>query len=147
MFFPPKDHLSIVLAKYTRDLLGLEAMCQLAGNSILLFYSVSETKTSQGLAAMFEEDNLLGLQVSSKIAITISFLWSLFSFTNAHIRGLSGHRDYFPFLSKAVLLCSVFCATLVRIISITVFFSPSLGLFNLLRHYQGRYLFILVTGK
>ena len=121
-------------------------MCQLAGNSILLFYSVSETKTSQGLAAMFEEDNLLGLQVSSKIAITISFLWSLFSFTNAHIRGLSGHRDYFPFLSKAVLLCSVFCATLVRIISITVFFSPSLGLFNLLRHYQGTYLFILQGG-
>ena len=38
------DHLNNILAKYTRDLLGLEAMCQLAGNSIVLLLLASEAE-------------------------------------------------------------------------------------------------------
>ena len=129
------------MANYKRDLLGLEALYQLTGNAILLHYSMSDTRTSQSLTAMFQEDNLLGLPVSTFIAITISFLWSLISYTNAHAACLGGHRDYFPFVSKFILLSSVFFATLVRVISITIFFAPSLGLFNLLRHYQGNVYF------
>ena len=97
------DHLSQVLANYKRDLLGLEALYQLTGNAILLFYSMSDTRTSQSLTAMFQEDNLLGLPVSTFVAITISFLWSLISYTNAHAACLGGHRDYFPFVSKFIL--------------------------------------------
>ena len=132
------DHLTVLLSKYKRDLLGLEALYQLTGTAILLFYSVSETKTSQGLAAMFQEDNILGLPVSSKLAITISFVLSLFSFTSSHIEGLGGHRAYFPFSSKAVLLLAIFCATLERVSTMIIFFAPPLGLFDFLRHYQGK---------
>ena len=89
---------------------------------------------------MFREDNVLGLPVPVEAAIIIYFLWSLASFTFAHAKGLTGHRDYFPFISKLILLSSVLLATIVRIMAITFFFAPSLGLFNLLRHYQGMYI-------
>merc|ERR1712051_1089478 len=42
------DGINITLAEYSRNLLGLEAIYQLLGNAILLFYSYSETRTSQG---------------------------------------------------------------------------------------------------
>ena len=85
------DHMNQAMAKYTRDLLGLEAFYQLAGNAILLFYSMSDTKTSQGLAAMFQEQPWSAcifnvcFQVPSTIIIAVSFCWSLLSFTNSHL--------------------------------------------------------------
>ena len=97
----------------------------------------------QGLAAMFQEDDLTTCffnschKIDAKVIVAISFLWSLYSFTYSNVRGLTGHRDYFPISSKIVLLASVLCATLNRDITTTIFFTPPLGLFDILRHYQG----------
>ena len=97
----------------------------------------------QGLAAMFQEDDLTTCffnschKIDAKIIVAISFLWSLYSFTYSSVIGLTGHRDYFPISSKIVLLASVLCATLNRVITTTIFFTPPLGLFDILRHYQG----------
>ena len=88
---------------------------------------------------MFQEDdkNFLGSKINAKFIVAISFMWSLYSFTTSHVRGLTGHRDYFPISSKSVLLTSVLCATLNRVITTTIFFTPPLGFFDILRHYQG----------
>ena len=93
----------------------------------------------KGLAAMFQEDDItaFGFKIDAKVIVAISFLWSLYSFTYSSVRGLTGHRDYFPISSKIVLLASVLCATLNRVITTTIFFTPPLGLFDILRHYQG----------
>ena len=42
------DCINRTLAEYSRNLLGLEAIYQLLANAILLSYSLSETRTSQG---------------------------------------------------------------------------------------------------
>ena len=42
------DSINRTLAEYSRNLLGLEAIYQLLANAILLSYSYSETRTSQG---------------------------------------------------------------------------------------------------
>ena len=93
----------------------------------------------QGLAAMFQEDDktTLWFKIDAKVIVAISFMWSLYSFTTSHIQGLTGHREYFPISSKSLLLTSVLCATLNRVITTTIFFTPPLGLFHILRHYQG----------
>merc|ERR1711902_240280 len=75
-----------------------------------------------------------------KLLVGFSFLWSLFSFTSAHMGSLSGHRDYFPIKSKIFLFSSVLFASIVRVMSMVLYFAPSLGLFNLLRHYQAEML-------
>ena len=88
---------------------------------------------------MFQEDDItaFGFKIDAKVIVAISFLWSLYSFTTSHVTGLTGHRDYFPFSSKCLLLASVLCATLNRVITTSIFFTPPLGLFDILRHYQG----------
>ena len=88
---------------------------------------------------MFQEGDqtAFGFKIDAKVIVAISFLWSLYSFTYSNVRGLTGHRDYFPISSKIVLLASVLCATLNRVITTTIFFTPPLGLFDILRHYQG----------
>ena len=88
---------------------------------------------------MFQEVDItvFDFKIDAKVIVAISFMWSLYSFTTSHVRGLTGHRDYFPISSKSVLLTSVLCATLNRVITTTIFFTPPLGLFDILRHYQG----------
>ena len=88
---------------------------------------------------MFQEDdkNTFGFIIDARYIMALSFLWSLYSFTTSHVTGLTGHRDYFPFSSKSLLLASVLCATLNRVITTQIFFTPPLGLFDILRHYQG----------
>ena len=89
---------------------------------------------------MFQENDIktaLGFKIDAKVIVAISFLWSLYSFTYSNVRGLTGHRDYCPISSKMILLASVLCATLNRVITTTIFYTPPLGLFNILRHYQG----------
>ena len=94
---------------------------------------------------MFQEDDktALGFKIDAKLIVAISFMWSLYSFTTSHVQGLTGHREYFPISSKSLLLASVLCATLNRVITTTIFFTPPLGLFDILRHYQGM-IFILL---
>ena len=47
------DSINRTLAEYSRNLLGLEAIYQLLANSILLLYSNSDTRTSQGRIYIF----------------------------------------------------------------------------------------------
>jgi phosphatidylserine synthase len=125
------------LARHKRYLLGTEAIYQLVGTAMLVCYAVSQTRTSQSLVGLFEENSFIGLPVPTKVAVTLSLVWSLCSFTVAHIIGIGGHRDYFPYSSRMILACAVLIASLVRVMTITLYFTPTLGLFNLLRHFQG----------
>merc|ERR1712001_109644 len=77
-----------------------------------------------------------GIPMSTTVAVGLSFLFSFVTFTNAHVQGISGHRDYTPLKSKAILAGSVFFSAGIRVTALIMFFAPSLGLFDLLRHYQ-----------
>ena len=62
----------------------------------------------------------------------------MFSF---HIRsqtdGIAGHREYNPFKFKMMLALYALLSVIMRSTGIIMYFTPDLGLFNLLRHLQG----------
>ena len=109
--------------------LGLETIYQLAGQSILLILSYTKTATQNGLKSIFNEDFGIGLGVS----IILSFI----SCVTSHLKALSASRERFPFVSKVIVGFYCMFGCLTRVMSIIMFFAPSLGLFSLLKHLQG----------
>ena len=49
----------------------------------------------------------------------------------------SSSRDYFPTKSKIVLAVFAGCSLTMKVSSVIFYFTPTLGLFNVLRHLQG----------
>ena len=67
---------------------------------------------------------------------------NLASFINVHTNGiLQGYSSNNNLVGKLMLMLCIFCGSLIRIASMILYFAPTLGLFNLLHHYQGRLLF------
>ena len=120
---------------------GLETIYQLIINVILIFYARSKTRTSQGLAALFEGENVsfMGISISAEFVLVINLTLNMIGFTLANLNGIRGHANHFPLVSKLLLSVCILCSTLTRILAITMFFAPALGLFNLLYHYKGNF--------
>ena len=130
------------LCNHVKLELGLETIFQLCIKLILLAYSQSNTRTTEGLSTMFHKDFLLkenddALNVAILIFLYASTCWSFISNVNAHLTGLSAKRRRFPFASKVAAAFYAFFATTSRILTIVIFFTPSLGLFDTLRQWQG----------
>ena len=128
------------LLKQTRLYLGLETSFQVAGSTVLLFFAKSSTKTSQGLSALLENNTsvVMGLSLPSEVVIAALLVVSLLCFLNVHINGtVEGYASNYKLLGKLTILIGIICAVFVRVASILLYFSTNLGLFNLLRHYQG----------
>ena len=53
------------------------------------------------------------------------------------MKGISGHRKINPMKSKVILILYAFISAIKRSSALILYFSPALGLFNLLRHLQG----------
>ena len=120
--------------KYIRSILGLETTFQLIVLLVLQFYAVSQTRTSQGLEQLFEQESILF--IDPKTFLIITTIWTVISSTKSHISS-SSSRDYFPTKSKIVLAVFAGCSLIMRVSSVILYFTPSLGLFNVLRHLQG----------
>ena len=72
------------LLKQTRLYLGLETIFQVAGNTVLLFFAKSSTKTSQGLSALLENNTsvFMGISLPSEVVIAALLVVSLLCFLN-----------------------------------------------------------------
>ena len=127
------------ISKHVRLQQGLETIYQLAITVILLCYAHSKTKTFNGLSALFKKDGLVyyGISISPELIITVNIVLNLFSFTLANINGIKGHCYNLPFVTKLVLAFCILCCSINRIMAITLYFAPTLGLFDLLFHYKG----------
>ena len=128
------------LLEQTHLQMGFETNYQLIASSTLICFAYSSTKTHQGLAGLFQEDDVksFGIPLSSIAIIVILMTLSFISFIKTHLNGISeGYFTYYCFIGKCLFLLSTISGCLVRIASITLYFSPSLGLFNTLHHYQG----------
>ena len=113
--------------------LGLETIYQLAGQSILLLMSYTKTATQSGLKTIFNE----GLAIDVIIGLIVSISLSFFSCVTSHLKALSASRERFPFVSKVIVGFYCLFGCLTRVMSMIMFFAPSLGLFSLLKHLQG----------
>ena len=130
-----QEKLLMYLKMYKRLELNLETILQMALKIILLALVQSETRTEQGLLTVFERSDFLG--IPANILIISSVGLSFLTFTLAQTDCLAGSRVYFPLKSRIMIGCSVILAVVKRVFSVVLFFSPCLGLFNLLRHFQG----------
>ena len=122
--------------------LGLETIFQLAGNVVLLCYGFSETKTSQGLAALFKQDNktVWNITFSSNFILGMLLAMNLITFVRVNFRCIvEGYGSNCKIIGKMLLLTCIAIGSLTRISSMTLYFAPTLGLFNLTRHYQGTF--------
>ena len=129
------------LTKHNQVQLGFETIYQLIGTSILICYANSNTKTRQGLTAFFEEKrhDFIGIPLTSEAAITILLALNLSSFIKTHFAGIiTGYASNYNSIGKFIILLCITLNSIVRVGSITLYFSPVLGLFNLLNHYQGK---------
>ena len=131
------------LHKQARLQLGLETIFQLAGNVVLLCYGYSLTKTSQGLSALFKQDNVTiwNMTFSSNFILGTLLVMNLITFFRVNFCCIvEGYGSNCKIIGKTILLMCIAIGSLMRILSITLYFAPTLGLFDLLHHYQGKYL-------
>ena len=130
------------LNKQTRLQLGLETIFQLAGNVVLLCYGYSLTKTSHGLAALFKEDNMTvwNMTFSSNFILGTLLAMNLITFLRVNFSCIvEGYGSNCKIIGKMLLLMCIAIGSLMRILSMTLYFAPTLGLFDLLHHYQGMF--------
>ena len=133
-------HLENEIVRHSRLQLGLETIFQVTANAILLFYSYSKTRARQGLSSLFDKNTeIMGFSLPPELVIGALLAINLLSFIKIQMNGMiEGYASNYQTLGKAMLLVSIICAILVRISSMTLYFSPSLGLFDLLHHFQGK---------
>ena len=127
--------LTLYLKLYKKMELNLETIFQLTGKLILIALVESQTRTTQGLLTIFDEKDIFGMPAKLFIALSIVFSFASFSF--AQTAGIAGFRVYFPLKSRILIGGSALLSSVVRVMIFVLYFSPCLGLWNLLRHYQG----------
>ena len=128
------------LLRHLRLQSGIETMFQVTINTILLLYAHSLTRTTQGLAALFDQDAFvfLGITVPSSIILAVLLALNLVGLSMAQYNGIVDQKGHlYQSLGKLMLLIGCCSAIFTRIMSFTLYFAPTLGLFNLLHHYQG----------
>ena len=138
------EELEKELTKHTRVQQGLETVFQITVNTILASYAHSSTRTRQGLVAIFTQDPLMfmGATISPKIIIAVLITMNLLSLIRVHMNGFRmGHGSNYSLSGKILVFLYVASAIFVQIMSMTMYFTPTLGLFNLLHHHQGLHLF------
>ena len=131
------------LTKHTKVQQGLETVFQITINTILAFYAHSSTKTRQGLAAIFTQDAFvfMGTTISPKMVIAVLITMNSLSLIRAHMNGwIMGHGSNYSLFGRFLVFLYIASAIVVRIMSMTMYFTPTLGLFNLLHHHQSLYL-------
>ena len=109
----------------------------------MVCYAYSSTKTRQGLAAIFIQDAFvfMGVTISPKNIIVVLLTMNFVSLIRAHMNGfILGYASNYNLIGKLLVFLYVASAIVVRIMSMTLYFSPMLGLFNLLQHHQSLYL-------
>ena len=125
--------------KFIRTELGLEATFQIAISITLLMFSKSETRIEQGLKEIFDSgESTLGLPV--ELLLIAGILWSYKQAWTSYVRGISLKKDYFPIESKLFIGLYVLISITIKVSIMILYLAPCLGLFNVLRHYQGELL-------
>ena len=113
--------------------LGLETVYQLVITFILLLLSYTDTPVEKGLKTVFNE----GLGALTLFLLTAKNILSAKSFTTSHCKALNVCREHFPLTSRLAATIFSLCGLITRVVAIIMYFSVPLGLFSILRHWQG----------
>ena len=98
--------------------------------------SQTNTPTTAGFESFFQMDSFLGLPVTPTQFLTISLISSLLSTIFKSIKMIKLEKGFFRFKPKLMVGIWSGFAAIRKISSIVAFFTPSLGLFSILHHWQ-----------
>ena len=105
---------------------------------LMVSFATSQTRTTNGLEALFQIDGDLKIGeystgVNNYHIFVGSTIISFLSFLNTYVKA---QVNYWPSKSKVLVAFYGFMNLAVRTMAMYVFFVPSLGLLDILRHYQ-----------
>ena len=132
-YIKAQEDLKRILYRHIKLELGFETVYQLTITLILLFLSYTETPVEKGLKTVFNA----GLEPLSVSLLIASTFLSAISFTSSHCKVLIVCREHFPFTSRLVASLYSLCGLITRVVAMVMYFTVPLGLFSLLRHWQG----------
>ena len=109
---------------------------QISLQLLLLLLTRTETATVGGLETFFTQDSIFGLTIDPKIVIILSVCWSLKTSILLHVKILSLEKGFFSFKPKTAAFLWGLVASIRRVMGIVIFFTPCLGLMDLLWHWH-----------
>merc|ERR1711994_1189636 len=98
--------------------------------------ATTETATTGGLESFFKKDDFLGVKANPTSILFASVILSLNSAIFRHIKALVAEKGFLRFKPKLIIFMWTLCAAIRRILAFVVFFTPSLGLYNILYHWK-----------
>lgn len=119
-------------------------MYQTSGQILLVLLARTSTQTTHGLEKIFGSKD----QWNNDLALLVlSIIWSIKTLFTLHLTSVSLEKLYFPLKSKISLFAwTLFCMS-KRILVLVMFFTPSLGLFDLLYHWKAEQIPFSVSQK
>ena len=126
-----RDIITYQLRKAVKFEFGLEGIFQMAGQFILFLNAISLTRTHEAFKAIFDEET-----PGERCLLIFSVIWSFKTCILSHLKVVSASREHFPIMSKIVIGLYSFFSVSSRVLCMIMFFAPSLGLFDLLKHLQ-----------
>ena len=109
---------------------------QIALQTTLLLMTMTKTATTSGLQTFFQQDSFLGIPMTATTALILSSLWSLKTSVMLHLKTIKINKGFFGIKASIAVFLWGLMGSLRRISAMIFFFVPSLGLFNLLNHWQ-----------
>ena len=87
---------------------------------------------------MFRKDSIQfnGIAIDPETILYLSISWSMLSCVKLHLKFIRVNKEFFPFTPKITVWTWGLFGTLRRILSIVAFFTPYLGLFDILHHWK-----------
>ena len=125
--------------------MGFEISNQIFINILLVLFSTSETRTETVFESLFNQKGEANFGISNLTIFIASTVVSFLSFLNLFT---SAHASHWPFKSKLAVGVYGTLNLALRLSAMILYFTPSLGLLNILRHYQAERLpFVNIYGK
>ena len=126
------------LRTYKKNDFALEMTIQLVLQTTMLLMSMSMSRTHTSFEAVFEGDS--SGQVS--LLLVASILLSFRSSTMTYLAVKAKHKiGLLPLSTKIVMLLRALMAVFTRVSCMVAFFTPTLGLFSYLAHWQVKPMF------
>ena len=155
-----RDEIAYQQKTFAKIELGLETIFQIIGVIILLLMAKTQTKTYADLKTILEGESLHMDSISHSVKTTIPIFFGLievskqtlfmvldilgwitvafsfFSCVRTHLNVLSVDRVHSLISSTCIMGLSTTFAITKRVLAVILYFTPVLGLFDLLRHWQ-----------
>ena len=107
---------------------------------LILLLATTETPTTAGLETIFNQASIFGIHMNPKYVLAFSVGLSLKTCVTLHVKAIAIEKIFFTISTRICVLAWGLFSTFRRILSIVAFFTPSMGLFNILYHHHAEQL-------